>query len=375
MQFAIGYRLPDECDSISEIVADYPDGVSEVYFALPSDPSGRSPLGHEEGWSVADAKDVLSTELAHLAQMKVGAVLLFNASCYGANAMSYELQERIRQGVAFVEKTVPLKAVTTTSLFIARFLKSERPDIPVRASVNMRIGSIPAMEQLADAFDGYYLKRELNRSPAAIAELRSWCDASGKSLHLLANSGCLYDCAYQSFHDNLVAHEVEAACVSGPGVKYPAPCWEFLDNPGHWHRLLQNTWIRPEDIHNYEASFDTVKLATRVHPRPRMVVAAYARQQYHGNLLDLLEPGHSGLPSIPSIDNSLFPEDWFERTTSCGHRCWECSYCANVFEKVRFDPPDVQFFDDPEEADSCDGSCRNCPSRDAGTCSSPLRPA
>ena len=373
MRFAIGYRLPDECDSMTEIVADYRDNVSEVYFALPAESSGRSPLGHEEGWSVADAEDVLSTELGHLAQMKVGAVVLFNAACYGAKAMSFELQERIRKGLTFVETSAPIKAVTTTSLFVARFLKSERPEIPVRASVNMRIGSIPAMEQLAHAFDGYYIKRELNRSPEAITELKSWCDANGKSLHLLANSGCLYDCAYQSFHDNLVAHEAEAAGVPGPGVRYPAPCWEYLDNPDYWHRLLQNTWIRPEDIHNYEAWFDTVKLATRIHPRPRMVLSAYAREEYPGNLLDLLEPGHSGLPGMPAIENRLFPDDWFERTTSCGHRCRECSYCAGVFEAVRSALPDVQLFGGFEDVAEGAGSCRECRSCDAGAC--PSRPS
>jgi hypothetical protein len=342
VRFAIGYRLPDECDSISEIVADYQEHVSEVYFALPSEPSGRSPLGSEEGWSVADAEDVLSAELTHLAQMNVGAVLLFNAACYGAGAMSYEVLERVRKGVAFVEKSAPIKAVTTTSLFIARFLKSERPDIPVRASVNMRVGSIPAMEQLAHAFDGYYMKRELNRSPKTIAALKSWCDANGKSLHLLANSGCLYDCAYQAFHDNLVAHETEAADIPGPGVRYPAPCWEFLDNPDNRHRLLRNTWIRPEDIRHYETWFDTAKLATRIHPRPRMVLGAYVRQQYSGNLLDLLEPGHSALPGMPAIENDRFPDDWFTRTTSCNRHCCDCTYCATVYQSVRFPPPHSQ---------------------------------
>lgn len=334
MRYAIGYKLPGESESVSELVEAYPGAVSEVYFALPSEPSGRAPLGQAEGWSNEEAAEVLSDELGFLAKKDVGAVLLFNAACYGPEAMSYALEDRVRRGLAFVEKSAPVKAVTTTSLFIARLLKRERPEIPVRASVNMRIGSIPAMEQLADCFDGFYMKRELNRSPDAIEALKRWCDDNGKTLHLLANSGCLYDCAYQTFHDNLVAHEGELLDVAGRGVKYPAPCWEFLEHPDQWHRLLQNTWIRPEDIHHYEKWFDTAKLATRIHSRPRVVLAAYIRGRYPGNLLDLLEPGHAALPGMPILDNSRFPSDWYERTSTCGHRCNTCSYCATVFKML-----------------------------------------
>lgn len=327
MHFSIGYQLPDEDDSIPEIVADYPGAVSEVYFALPSEASGRSPL-------INSTENTLAYDLGELNKMNVGAVLLFNAACYGGNAMSYELERRISHGIKFVENIIPLAAVTTTSLFIARYIKKYFPHIAIRASVNMRISSIAAMKQLVDCFDGYYMQRELNRNHQAIAPLKTWCDANNKSLHLLANSGCLYDCAFQSFHDNMVAHESEAALNPGRWVKYPAPCWEFLDNPDKWHHLLQNTWIRPEDLHHYEKYFDTVKLATRMHSKPRIVLGAYIREKYRGNILDLLEPGHASLPGVPILDNSMFPADWYQKTSSCGHNCHECSYCESVFLKI-----------------------------------------
>ena len=208
--------------------------MSEVYFALPDEPSGRTPLGHDNDWPVAEARDVLSEELANFAKMDVGAVLLFNAACYGAKAMSHELAERVRQALAFVEKAAPLKAVTTTSLFVAQIIKKERPDIPVRASVNMRIGSITAMEQLSGMFDGFYLKRERNRFPKAISELKSWCDDNGKTLHLLANSGCLHDCAYQTFHDNLVAHRSRSGGLTARefGIRHRAGSTWTVPIPG-----------------------------------------------------------------------------------------------------------------------------------------------
>lgn len=334
MKLSVGYQLPNEFVSFPDLVNDYLDHISEVYYALPSAASGRTPLGLADGWSFSEALETMAADLEDIAGMGVGLVLLLNASCYGGKAMSYALQEEVRKSVDLAQRIGGLKAVTTTSLFIARYLKQHFPQVPVRASVNMRIGSVAAMEQLADCFDGYYMKRELNRSPAQISYLKSWCDQNGKTLHLLANSGCLHDCAFQTFHDNLVAHEAEAVQEPGPGVRYAAPCWEYLESEKQHWRVLTNCWIRPEDLHHYEAWFDTAKLATRMHDHPRMVIAAYVQQKFMGNVLDLLEPGHGTLPKMPVLANNKFPQDWHQKVTACGHQCETCSYCRQVLEKI-----------------------------------------
>jgi hypothetical protein len=98
--------------------------------------------------------------------------------------------------------------------------------------------------------------------------------------------------------------------------------------------LLENTWIRPEDIHHYEGLFDTVKLATRMHALPGMVIDAYVRESFIGNLLDLFEPGFGRAIAPYIISNADFPEDWFTRTTSCQKLCHECGYCKSVLERV-----------------------------------------
>ena len=53
----------------------------------------------------------------------------------------------------------------------------------------MEIGSIEGMEYLAEYFDSYYIKRELNRDFSKIIPLKEWCDKNNKKLFLLANSG------------------------------------------------------------------------------------------------------------------------------------------------------------------------------------------
>jgi collagenase-like PrtC family protease len=335
MRFAIGYQLPDEDDSTVEMVRDFRPHVAEVYFALPGQASGRSPLGRGDGWNVEEAKAVMREDLAELSGLGIDLVLLFNAACYGGNGISAAFARETVKTVSELRDSCGLSAVTTTSPFVARVLRESVPEVKVRASVNMRVGSERAMEYLAPFFDGYYLRRELNRCPGEIEQLKTWCDNHGKSLHLLANSGCLRDCAFQSFHDNLVAHESEAAQTENVPLKYPAPCWEFLDNPETQKRLLANDWIRPEDLRHYERWFDTAKLATRMHPRPRQVLSAYVRGRHAGNILDLLEPGHGALLGNAILDNTRFPADWHERVTSCSRQCDACGYCAEVLSRVR----------------------------------------
>jgi len=102
----------------------------------------------------------------------------------------------------------------------------------------------------------------------------------------------------------------------------------------HWGTFLKNTWIRPEDVRRYERFFDVMKLATRMHANPRLVIRAYAEGKFTGNLPDLLEPGHGPLFLPYVIDNARFPDDWFERVTTCDRKCETCGYCASVLERV-----------------------------------------
>ena len=50
---------------------------------------------------------------------------------------------------------------------------------------DMEIGSIEGMEYIAENFDGFYMKRELNRNFAKIEELQNWCNNNQKQLFML----------------------------------------------------------------------------------------------------------------------------------------------------------------------------------------------
>ena len=65
-----------------------------------------------------------------------------------------------------------------------------------------------------------------------------------------------------------------------------------------------------------------------------MVISAYERGSFDGNLLDLFEPGFSPAFFPQFLDNTAFPADWFERTSHCARECTQCGYCEQAFKRI-----------------------------------------
>ncbi len=335
MKFAVGYQLPEEDEEpLVDIVRDFRPQIDEVYFPWLDMPSGRSPMTAANGLVDWEGQHRLEQDLAAFKEMGVKLDLLFNAACYGRYGVSRYLANLVCSTIAHLQEVAGLDGVTTTSPMIANTVKENFPDLEVRASVNMRIGTVKGMQYMSDRFDSFSMQREYNRDLERIAELKGWCDSHGKGLYMLANSGCLNFCSAQTFHDNLVAHESEVSEMVSMSDMRPAHCWDYYRDTDNWVTFLQNSWVRPEDVSHYEAQFSVLKLATRMHANPRQVVEAYCTGQFDGNLLDLLEPGHGPVFAPYVIDNSRFPPDWFHRTTSCDKGCHRCDYCASVLKEV-----------------------------------------
>jgi len=335
VRFAVGYQLPDEDEApFAALVGEFGEHIAEVYFPWLDLPSGRSPLVGPDDPGREAARARLERDLVEMRRLGVRLDLLLNASCYGREAYSLALVEGVSSVIAHLMDLVGVDIVTTMSPLIAETVKRRFPGVEVRASVNMRLGTVRSLEYVAHLFDSYHVQREYNRDLERLSELRTWAEANGKRLIMLANSGCLSYCSVQTFHDNLVSHEAEAAGVDSVPAEAPALCWSYYRDRRNWVRFLQNTWVRPEDLHHYEDLFPVVKLATRMHANPRRVIQAYAAGRFAGNLPDLFEPGHGPLFAPYVVDNRRFPEDWFERTTTCGRDCEGCNYCAVALEQV-----------------------------------------
>lgn len=303
MKFSVG--LPKNNPEFVSYVIQQREHIHEVYFSWGDFPNGRSNQLQSENALPWELMEIQKSALSALSHAGISLNILFNANCYGKNSQSRSFFGKIGDTVDYIKNTYGLNSVTTTSPLIAKFIKNNFEDIEVRASVNMEIGTIQGMEYLAEYFDSYYIKRELNRNIDAIIPLHEWSKNHGKKLYMLANSGCLNYCSAHNFHDNLVAHEDEISQMDN-AFNFTGMCHEFLKNPDNHKKLIEYTnFVRPEDIDKYEKYFVSAKLATRIHNNPVSVLESYINRRYSGDILRLLEPAHSIYPYVIENGNPL----------------------------------------------------------------------
>lgn len=296
LKFAVG--LPKLNDAFVKKIIENSDKIYEVYFSWGDLPNGRSSQISDSSLTPWEMLDWQRNALKLIAEANISLNILFNGNCYGKDSQSRSFFNKIGEAADYIQTVYGLSSVTTTSPLIAKFIKANFEDIKVRASVNMEIGTTEGMSYVAQYFDSFYMKRELNRNFNEIQKVHSWCKENGKELFILANSGCLNFCSAHNFHDNLVAHESEIATMDN-AYNFQGICKEFLSNEKNYSALIENTnFIRPEDIYLYEPYFKAAKLATRVNPNPVRVLESYIRGSYSGNILELLEPAHNIYPYI-----------------------------------------------------------------------------
>ncbi len=341
MKFIVGYPVKENKNFLDRIVQSK-DHISEVYFSWGDTPNGRSSLTVGEAITPFEAQQRQANDLKRISSEGISLNLLFNANCYGKDSQSRAFFYKIGNLIDYVRREFGLVSVTTASVLIAKFVKENFEDIDVRASVNMEIGSIEGLSYVSGLFDSFYIKRELNRNLPELLRLRKWCDANGKQMYLLANSGCLNNCSAHMFHDNLVAHEAEISAMDN-GYQFGGVCWDFLSNKNNFYNWLQRTnFIRPEDIELYGNIVPALKLATRVNSSPSRVLDAYIGKRYRGSVMELLEPNHSGVFYPNYIENANFDDDFASYVMTCDKKCENCNFCAEAMRRAC-----IKLADDP----------------------------
>ena len=303
LKYTVG--LQNKNDDFLEKIVENREHIYEVYFSWGDIPNGRNLQTQSEDYTAWEMQSWQVSALQKLSQNNIPLNILFNANCYGKDSQSRAFFNKLGNVVDYVQNNFGLNSVTTTSPLIAKFIKNNFEDIEVRASVNMEIGTIAAMEYISDYFDSYYMKREYNRDFDRIKMLKGWCDANNKKLFILANSGCLNFCSAHNFHDNLVSHESEIAGMDN-AYNFSGVCHEFLKKEENLSKLIEYTnFIRPEDIDKYHGLVDAIKLATRVHKTPGEVLESYTGKKYSGDILRILEPSHSIYPYVLENGNPI----------------------------------------------------------------------
>jgi collagenase-like PrtC family protease len=247
-------------------------------------------------------------------------------------------------------------ALVVANPYLLRLVRDWFPGIGIVASINFRAACSEAVGRLlALGADRVVLDRSVNRD---MPLLRAVCAQCGPKVELLANSTCLADCPFQTYH------AIETGCRSTEGqgalcVKDPDACHEYcldaiLDAPAS---VLRATWIRPEDLPRYEAlGVRAVKIQGRtLGPCEQLaLVRAYVLGQTPGGDLFNLFPGlrdslarraerHPGqdgrwVGGVCLSVGALERDGFFSYLETHGHACRlgcaTCGRCEQTMERL-----------------------------------------
>lgn len=305
--------------------------IKEVFFSWPGVKSCRP-----QPEPTDELKRSLVSDLLYAKSHGIELDTLFNCNCYGDIAISRELADLVTGTLSEMESFgVFPDTVTTTSPFISKILRERFPQVAIRLSVNQRVHGTIGFEYVLDEFDSFYVSREYHRSFDYLKEIASWAEKHGKKIGMQVNSGCLRQCPYQTFHDNLHGHNAVEQNRRGEeefDFTYFL-CRKTYSKPSFAEDFLRATWIRPEDLPEYEKYVDMAKVATRRHMYPELVVEAYATYSFDGDLSMLMDPVH---PFGCSFDNKSFDKRLWDAVRLCRNQnnCIHCSKCSELFNLV-----------------------------------------
>ena len=307
-----------------EICAPHVARIKEIFFAWPGVLSCRPAPDYTEALRARQIED-----LRWARGQGCSLDALFNCNCYGDRAVSPELADSVTVAMKAMDAAgVMPETATTTSPFVATVLRRRFPAVKIRWSVNLRVHGTLGFESVLELFDSFYASRERHRERDWLAALSAWARARGKTVGVQANSGCLRQCPFQTFHDNLHGHDRIAQSKVGEAFGFSVFRCKTHYAQGNREDFLRATWLRPEDLPLYEPLVDVVKLATRRHPDPGKIVRAYATCSYDGNLAELMDPAHA-FPG--SFDNAAFSASpLWPRVRECprANDCVHCGTCS-----------------------------------------------
>lgn len=304
--------------------------IKEVFFAWPGVKSCRPAPEF-----TLELRARMMDDLRWARQNGLELDTLFNCNCYGDMAISQEMADFVGRNLRDMDAEGLLPdVVTTTSPFVATILRRDFPKVKIRWSINLRVHGSVGFESVLELFDSFYASREHHRDLGWLQEMSRWAKANHKTMGMQANSGCLRQCPFQTFHDNLHGHN--RIVQSQAGMKFDFSVFRCKANyeRGNYEDFVRATWIRPEDMVRYEPYVDVVKLATRRHPYPDKVVAAYATNSYCGNLADLMDP----VIDFPKrFDNLSFNRSQlWPSVLNCrnANNCTHCGRCEALMSEV-----------------------------------------
>ncbi len=323
--------------AFTETCAPYVPRLKEVFFAWPGVIASR-PM---DDWTPERrARIVADLQWARAQGIELDAI--FNANCYGDIALSETLADHVTEKLKEMDAAGLFpEHLTTTSPFIATVVRQRFPSVKIRFSINMDIASTSALSYVDELYDEFYAGRNDHRRLDYVAKLGAWAREHGKMMGIQANPGCLRNCPFHQFHNNLHGHNRMGQ--SAAGAKFGFSVFRCRTNyeRGNYEDFLRAIWIRPEDLPLYEPHVGVVKLATRRHPNPAAIIRAYATYAYDGDLAAIMDPCYT-FPMV--IDNqALGASPLWPKVRDCidADNCRHCGACTALLKACARERPEA----------------------------------
>lgn len=281
MKLSVACNFEDE---LIDGLRPYP--VYEVFGKLTSDyfGGGRPSFYLPE---VNRARLAAFVRRAHAAG--IGFNYLLNASAMGNLEFTREGQHEMESLLAWLDD-VGVDSVTVANVFFLRLIKQRYPRLRVRVSSHRFTDTPRKVRFWAENGADCIVISEVNihREFRVLEAMKR--AAGAVELQLIVNNWCRTDCAIAGNH----AVGLSAAS-QGSSTGFPLDYCSIICNRIRLKEpvnYLRANWIRPEDLHRYEAlGYDNFKIVERNTPTSILLqrVHAYANRRHDGNLLDLVQ--------------------------------------------------------------------------------------
>lgn len=354
-------------------------GAFEVYGKLPFDGIGG---GRPTSMSTPLNRRGLAAYIGDVHRAGMEFNYLLNGACFGNQEWTKAFHKRLDALLNWLTG-LQVETLTISAPYLVQVVKRRFPHFKVKVGIYAQVDTVKRARYWEDlGCDTINLESfSINRDFETLSQIRQAVKAD---LVLIANHFCQPNCPYQVQHQNGHAH----ASGKNPQFYIDYPLMQCQKNRlTHKELFISAGWIRPEDLHRYEAiGYSTFKLLERNIPSEALLARAraYHDRRYDGNLADLLlsfgfrqrPPRWSALHMLRAfrfwkmplglagpalefmkrqgmllytqdknpivIDSRAIPEDFldrFQRGTCLQRQCSLCGYCSAIADRaVSIDP-------------------------------------
>ncbi len=280
MKFSVATNFDND---LPARIADY--GAHELFGKLPKDAAG----GGRASYMLAPVSAMRLREhvrAVHRAGMTFN--YLINFACMGNREFTRAGQKSLRRLLDWLSE-IEVDSVTVSVPYMLELVKRRYPHFMVKVGVFASVDT-PRKAKFFEDLGADCIAIQPLVTVRNFPRLRAIREAVGCELQLIANSTCLLECPMTPYHNVGLSHASQAGS-QGFFIDYCLMrcLLKRLDDPAQY---IKSPWIRPEDVHYYEAiGYSSLKILERGAPTETLVrrVRAYHDRQFDGNLLDLVQ--------------------------------------------------------------------------------------